>query len=150
MVYHPLSKPAAEWTSSWPEDYSLGVIIKSSIFNDRSGGEGFLSHERDTVLGQDWLDRFVGKGYCGLLVFAVAREMYRWTLFEIEGSANLDGFGRGRWFQTKYLTASGSNAREEVVDLWQGRHSWYRVWWYAVEMIDRYIFWLKCFGMTVN
>jgi len=63
------------------------VIIKSSIFNDRSGGEGFLSHERDTVLGQDWLDRFVGKGYCGLLVFAVAREMYRWTLFEIEGSA---------------------------------------------------------------
>lgn len=63
------------------------MIIKSSIFNDRGGGECFLSHERDTVLGQDGLGRFVGKGYCGLLVFAVTREMYRWTFFEVEGSA---------------------------------------------------------------
>ena len=62
------------------------MIIESPVLDNRSGGQGLLSHERNTVLGQRSSERLGGLGYCGLLVFAVTWEVYRWAFFEIEGS----------------------------------------------------------------
>lgn len=86
MIYHPLPKPTAERASPWPGNHFLSVIIESPVLDNRSGGQGLLSHERNTVLGQRSSERLGGLGYCGLLVFAVTWEVYRWAFFEIEGS----------------------------------------------------------------